>query len=216
MVGHETTAGSVAFTLLELARHPAVQSRLRAEVRSTGRDLTYDDLQRLPFLDAVVKEGLRLHPASPQTERVALRDDVIPLSTPIRTAKGETMTSVRVRKGQVFHIPFTTMHLSPAAFGPDAAEFNPARWLQTPSSSAAAQSGRPHGWNGLATFCDGPRNCIGYRLALLEFKTLLATLVRALEFHETTADVRAKISPTLQPVVDGRGGLLPLHVTLAQ
>ena len=64
-------------------------------------------------------------------------------------------------------------------------------------------------------FAAGPRNCIGYRLAVLEFKTLLATLVRGLEFHETTADVQEKISPTLQPVVDGRGGLLPLHVTLA-
>ena len=126
---------------------------------------------------------------------------------------------MRVRAGQVFHIPFTTMHLSPAAWGVRAAAFDPARWL-APSSSpssppSAAPGARPHGWAGLVTFCDGPRNCIGYRLAVLEFKTLLATLVRGLEFHETTAVVHEKISPTLQPVVDGHGGLLPLHVTLA-
>ncbi|KAH9941758.1 cytochrome P450 [Epithele typhae] len=213
MVGHETTAGSLAFTLLELARHPDVQSRLREEIRSTGRDLSYDDVQRLPFLDAVVKEGLRLHPASPQTERVALRDDVIPLSIPIKTASGETLSSVRVRAGQVFHIPFTTMHVAPAVWGPTAAAYDPARWL-TPGG-VPPPSALPHGWSGLVTFCDGPRNCIGYRLAVFEFKVLLATLVRALEFHETTAEVHAKISPTLQPVVDGRGGMLPLHVALA-
>lgn len=57
MVGHETTAGSLAFTLLELAKNPAVQQRLRDEIRSVGRDLNYDDIQRLQYLDAVVKEG---------------------------------------------------------------------------------------------------------------------------------------------------------------
>ncbi|TBU25929.1 cytochrome P450 [Dichomitus squalens] len=214
MVGHETTAGSLAFTLLELAKNPAVQQRLRDEIRTVGRDLSYDDIQRLEYLDAVVKEGLRLHPASPQTERVALRDDVIPLSKPLTTPSGETLSSVRVRAGQVFHIPFTTMHVNPAVWGPTATKFDPSRWL-TPGG-VPPPSELPHGWSGLVTFCDGPRNCIGYRLAVFEFKVILATLLRSLEFHETTAVVRAKISPTLQPVVDGRGGLLPLHVTLAQ
>ncbi|RPD75636.1 cytochrome P450 [Lentinus tigrinus ALCF2SS1-7] len=213
MVGHETTAGSLSFTILELARNPEIQQRLREEIRQVGRDLSYDDIQRLEFLDAVVKEGLRLHPASPQTERVALRDDVIPLSKPITTPTGETLTSVRVQAGQVFHIPFMTMHRNAAVWGPDAAQFNPARWL-TPGG-VPPPSELPHGWGGLVTFCDGPRNCIGYRLAVFEFKVILATLVRSLEFHETTAVIRQKISPTLQPVVDGKGGLLPLHVTLA-
>lgn len=57
MVGHETTAGSISFTLLDLARHPEKQRKLREEVRSYGRDLSYDDVQRLEYLDAVVKEG---------------------------------------------------------------------------------------------------------------------------------------------------------------
>ena len=57
MVGHETTAGSLAFTLLELAKNPGIQQRLRDEIRTVGRDLNYDDIQRLQYLDAVVKEG---------------------------------------------------------------------------------------------------------------------------------------------------------------
>ncbi|KAI0763033.1 cytochrome P450 [Trametes elegans] len=213
LVGHETTSGSLSFTLLELARNPEVQQRLRDEVRRVGRDLSYDDIQRLEYLDAVVKEGLRLHPASPQTERVALKDDVIPLTNPILTPSGEKLSSVRVSAGQVFHIPFTTMHVNPTVWGPDAATFNPSRWL-TPGG-VPPPSELPHGWSGLVTFCDGPRNCIGYRLAIFEFKVILATLIRNLEFHDTTANVVEKISPTLQPVVDGKGGLLPIHVTLA-
>ena len=57
LVGHETTAGSLSFTLLELARKPEIQQRLRAEIRTVGRELSYDDIQHLEFLDAVVKEG---------------------------------------------------------------------------------------------------------------------------------------------------------------
>ena len=46
-------------------------------------------------------DRLRLYPASPQTERVALRDDVIPLAKPVRLADGRTTTSLRVKAGQV-------------------------------------------------------------------------------------------------------------------
>ncbi|KAJ7209899.1 cytochrome P450 [Mycena haematopus] len=205
MVGHETTAGSLAFILWELARQPAIQNRLRAEVLSYRRDLSYDDIQKLEFLDAVVKEGLRLHPASPQTERLALQDDVVPLSASL-PGIGATF---RVKKGQVIHIPFTPMHTNPAVWGPSAAVFNPARWLQ-PRDPASL----PHGWSGLLTFCDGPRNCLGWRLAVLELKIILATLVRSIVFSDVGVHVEEKISPTLQPVVGGKGGNLPLRLKL--
>jgi hypothetical protein len=51
--------------------------------------------------------------------------------------------------------------------------------------------------------------------AVFEFKVILATLIRSLEFHDTKVVVAQRISPTLQPVVDGRAGFLPVHVTLA-
>ncbi|KAJ7143292.1 cytochrome P450 [Mycena crocata] len=205
MVGHETTAGSLTFTLWELARQPIIQDRLRAEITSYGRDLSYDDIQKLEYLDAVVKEGLRLHPASPQTERLALQDDVISLSHPL-PGIGDAF---HIKKGQVIHIPFTPMHTNPDAWGPSAAVFDPTRWLQ-----ASDPATLPHGWSGLLTFCDGPRNCLGWRLAVLEFKIILATLIRSIVFTDTGARIEEKISPTLQPVVDGKGGVLPLHLKL--
>ncbi|KAL0959633.1 hypothetical protein HGRIS_011335 [Hohenbuehelia grisea] len=213
MVGHETTAGSLNFTLFELARRPQIQARLREEILSHGRDLSYDDLQKLEYLDAVVKEGLRLYPASPMTERVALEDDAIPLSKPVRGMDGRMIRHLRVHKGQVFHIPFTTMHTNPQVWGPDADIFNPSRWLE--KGGVPPPNELPHGWSGLVTFCDGPRNCIGWRLAVFEFKVILASLIRSIEFHDTLAVVQQKIAPTLQPVVDGKGGMLPLFVTLA-
>lgn len=57
MVGHETTAGTTNFTLLQLARNPEMQKRLREEVQALQYDLNYDNIQKLEYLDAVVKEG---------------------------------------------------------------------------------------------------------------------------------------------------------------
>ena len=57
MVGHETTAGALNFAIWELARNPEMQARLRTEVIESGRDLSYDDIQKLEYLDAVTKEA---------------------------------------------------------------------------------------------------------------------------------------------------------------
>ncbi|KAL6302728.1 cytochrome P450 [Sparassis latifolia] len=213
LVGHETTAGSLSFILWELARHPEIQQKLRGEIRQFGGNINYDDIQQLSYLDAVVKEGLRLHPASPMTERVALKDDVIPLNKPVCTSNGQTVSSISVKAGQVFHIPFVSMQVNTDVWGPNAAEFVPERWIDPGGVLPPAEL--PHGWSGLVAFCDGPRNCIGYRLAVFEFKVILATLIRTLELHDTSANVELKIKPTLQAFVDGRGGFLPIHVTLA-
>ncbi|EIM88819.1 cytochrome P450 [Stereum hirsutum FP-91666 SS1] len=213
MVGHETTAGSVALTTYALARNPEMQQKLRDELISAG-DITYESIQKLEYLDAIVKEGLRVYPASPHTERINLEDDVIPLSKPITTTDGRKITSYHAKAGTIFHIPFTAMNVNPEVWGEDAHIFKPERWIIP--GGVPQPSELPHGWSGLVTFCDGPRNCIGWRLAVLEFKVLIATLFRSLEFQATTADVKQMISPTLQAVVDDKGGFLPLHITLAQ
>ena len=54
------------------------------------------------------------------------------------------------------------MNTNEKVWGPDAAEFKPERWI-TPGG-IPAPSDLPRGWSGIVTFCDGPRNCIGYRL----------------------------------------------------
>lgn len=53
-------------------------------------------------------------------------------------------------------------------WGKDAAEFKPERWLD--GSKIPRTSDTFQGWNGLMAFSAGPRMCIGYRLAVLEFK----------------------------------------------
>lgn len=135
---------------------------------------------------------------------------------------------------QIFQIPFTGLNVNPTIWGPDSRIFRPERWIEPGGVKSASQL--PHGWGNISTFCDGPRSCIGYRLgmtflkrlgsgtdgqtlasiAIAELKVILATLIRSFEFHDTGAEVRTAISPTLQPVTDGKGGYLPLRLKLVQ
>ncbi|TDL23924.1 cytochrome P450 [Rickenella mellea] len=213
MAGQETMSTALNFALMELARSPQVQQKLRDELQQCRDALSYDAIQTLEYLDAVTKEVLRLHSPAPLTERVATKDDVLPLTTPIRMSNRTFSTSFRVQKGQVFHIPLMSMNINPKVWGEDAGEFKPERWL-TPNAIRPSNE-LPHGWSNMMTFSDGPRLCIGYRLAVFEFKVILATLLRSLEFHSTDATVNTKLSLTLQPVVEGRCGILPLRITVA-
>ncbi|TDL23929.1 cytochrome P450 [Rickenella mellea] len=213
VAGHETSNTWLNFTLLELARRPDIQKKLRDEALQYQGPFSYDGISKLNFLDAVAKEGLRLHAPLIQTERVAMKDDILPLTTPIKTTNGKILRSFRVQKGQVFRIAYLAMQTNPNVWGEDAAEFKPERWLIP--GAMPPRNELPRGWSNLVAFSDGPRICIGYRLALFEFKVILATLIRTLEFHATDAVVQRKNTITLQPVVDGKGGVLPLRISLA-
>ena len=59
----DSTSGAMARILHTLAQHPDVQERLRQEIvqsRASGGDLDYNDLVALPYVDAVIRETLRL------------------------------------------------------------------------------------------------------------------------------------------------------------
>ncbi|EJD46366.1 cytochrome P450 [Auricularia subglabra TFB-10046 SS5] len=231
VAGHETTSSTLAFTLWELARNPDIQMRLRAEIASfsASGDIGYDDFadaDRLPYLDAVCKEAMRLYPPSARNEKVSEQDDLIPLRWPIRGADGTPMHSIAVKKGQVIHIPSIGINRAPDVWGADADVFRPTRWLVgrrcAPQYCDPGETGVPPvedtcgGWNGIFTFSEGPRICVGLRLALFEYKALLVTLVRSFEFQDTGLHISTRFGATLSPRVVGRereGINLPVRFT---
>ena len=104
--GHETTSNSIGWTLLELARHPDVQKKLRQEihdmestVRAQGSTPSQSDIEQMPYLQAVIKEALRFHTALTHIFRRAERDNVLPLSKPIVTKSGKTLDVIPITKG---------------------------------------------------------------------------------------------------------------------
>jgi cytochrome P450 len=102
LAGHETTSSLLSWILFELAANPGTQARLRAECRTLslpagGAPLDADvlaALDKLPLLDAVVRETLRLHAPAASTLRTAQRDDILPLSRPFVDTKGVEQTTI--------------------------------------------------------------------------------------------------------------------------
>jgi cytochrome P450 len=79
----------MVWALHELSLAPEIQTKLREELLTVETDTpSMDELSALPYLDAVVKETLRLHPSFGEAVRVAIKDDVLPLEKPFTDMQG--------------------------------------------------------------------------------------------------------------------------------
>ncbi|KAI0736247.1 cytochrome P450 [Fomitopsis betulina] len=214
VAGHETTSNATTWCLYALTQAPHVQQKLRDELLGVATDNpTMDELNALPYLDAVVRETMRLHAPVPSSIRIAMRDDVIPLNTPYVDVHGQVHDVVPVTKGSPIFIPILAINRAKVLWGEDAHEFRPERWENVPE---AAQS-VPGVWGNLMSFLGGPRSCIGYRFSLVEMKALVFTLVRAFEFELAVpaSEITKKAVVVQRPYIKSemeKGSQMPLLV----
>jgi len=215
VAGHETTSNGTTWALYALSLRPDIQSKLREELYTVSTDNpSMDELNALPYLDAVVRETLRIHSPVPGTIRAAVKDDVIPVGTPFVDETGRVRDSIPVQKGQSLLIPILAINRSTEIWGPDAREFKPERWESVPEGASAV----PGVWGNVLTFLGGPRACIGYRFSLVEMKALLFTLIRAFEFKLAVSpdEIGKKTGIVQRPVLLNdlkAGNQMPLLVT---
>ncbi|KAG8220520.1 cytochrome P450 [Butyriboletus roseoflavus] len=240
--GHETTSNSLSWIILELARHPKMQSRLRAEIRKTeavvrargDTQFTMADFDVMPYTTAVIKEGLRYHPVVPHAYRIADKDDIIPLSRAITTESGEVITEIAVPKGTRIVASIAAYNRIPDLWGDDSHEFNPDRWLdgvangkkpvsigvyaslQTTSNPFLIQDdllGRRPRMPGMA-LCTVSSNSV------IEMQAFLVEIIGKFEITMTdrSEKVRRGASFVMLPVIEGEvelGSQLPLAVSVA-
>ncbi|KAJ4473929.1 cytochrome P450 [Lentinula lateritia] len=244
--GHETSGTSLTFALFELVRNPALQTRLRKEIRNTERkvaergdvEVTAQDLESMPFLNAVVKETLRFHPVAVHLFRVAVEDDVLPLMKPIVATTGEILQEVVVPKGTRIVGSISAYNRHEDVFGSgekagalkfiltshnafdraDAFTFNPDRWLNPGHIKNSVSLGV---YANLATFSAGIRSCIGWRFAVLEMQAFLVELIKNFEFAATPAldGIRREPAFLMTPSIEGeldKGSQMPLKVVFAK
>lgn len=139
--GTDTTSLAMTWTLYLLAKYPDVQTRLRTELRSVLPEtpleaLTEDEIQslyasiaELPYLEKVIKETLRLIPPVHSSIRVATRDDMVPVSSPLKrkTPDGkvlqEDVKQIAVPKGTFIHVPIEGFQLDKEIWGESAWSF---------------------------------------------------------------------------------------------
>ena len=96
VAGHETTSTATTWALFALTQSPEVQDKLRKQLLTVGTDNpTMDELNALPYLDAVVRETLRVHAPVPSTMRVATEDDILPLGEPVKDKNGNVLSNIK-------------------------------------------------------------------------------------------------------------------------
>jgi cytochrome P450 len=164
LAGEDTTANTLAWMVHLLWQHPAALAHATEEVRrvcagsTPGESPTMEQLAQLDYVEAVAHEAMRLKPVAPQQAMQALRD----------TQLGD----VQVPAGMVV-IAVMRSDATSERHIPNAAAFDPARWLEGGRPGEAASSAKRISM----PFGAGPRICPGRYLALLEIKLAVALLL---------------------------------------
>jgi cytochrome P450 len=157
LAGHETTANALSWMWYLLSQHPDVEARMHAEIDRVlaGRLPAMDDMPRLPFVEKVVTESMRLYPPAWIIGRRALVEyEIAGYVAPAR--------SVFVTSPYIVH--------RDARWFPDPQRFNPDRW--TPEFKAALP---PFAY---MPFGGGPRRCIGDQFAWTELVLVASTIAQ--------------------------------------
>ncbi|KAL0567123.1 hypothetical protein V5O48_014868 [Marasmius crinis-equi] len=212
IVGHETAANTISWTLLELSRRVEIQTKLREELHTKEREIaiegrsefTAGDLESLPYLNAVLKESLRYHTVAVRVPKTALTDDCLPLGEPIKTVRGVEINELHVAKGTRIFISTAAYNRNEALFGDDAHEFRPERWLEKTGTGLGK----------------GGANVI-YSNLLFEVQAFVVELIRNFEFSVATecGTIRREAALVMVPTIEGKlekGVQCPLRVKFAK
>ncbi|CAA7267246.1 unnamed protein product [Cyclocybe aegerita] len=205
----DTTSSALSRILYLLATHKDVQDKLRQEIRDAckengGLDPDHDTLVALPYLDAVCRETLRLYAPVTKVDRVTIADTIIPLSTPIKGIDGTDIHSLAVPKGTHIFVSILGSNRNSDLWGPDVLEWKPERWLK-PLPETLIKARVPGIYSHLMTFISGGHSCIGFKFSQLEMKSVLATILRDIEFSLGDKEIHWHMGLVTTPTTDING-----------
>ncbi|XP_076233762.1 cytochrome P450 9e2-like [Calliopsis andreniformis] len=159
--GFESTSTLMCFAAYEVGVNPSIQKKLQEEIDQVLEDcngeVTYDAINEMKYLDAVINEALRMYPVIVAVDRTCSKPFELPPALP----GGKP---VLVKKDEIVWIPIYGIHYDPDHYE-EPQKFNPDRFVN--DSKKILNSGI------FWSFGMGPRMCIGNRFALLEAKVLL-------------------------------------------
>lgn len=169
----DTTLNSTSWTLYWLAKHPEHQKKLQAELdkafpglKKDGKFPSRDELVKVDFLDAVIRESMRRMPAAPINMRVNLDSDY---TIPNIPGKG----TVTIPKDITVICPYECSMMKDDVFGADSSTFNPERFV----GDDETVRNRRMMWT---PFGDHTRMCVGRNFALVEIRLFLARILSKL------------------------------------
>ena len=199
LAGHETSAALLTWATYELMAHPEMLAHVRAEGEAVfgphikaGTVPTMDDVRRLRWTPAVLRETLRKHSVVPLVMRVAVDDDVF---TAADSGLGHDVT---IPSGCTVAVGIEGVHHRSDVW-PNPSAFLPQRFLDDQMDHID-----PYGF---IPFINGPRNCLGQHLSLAETQLVLCYTVTMFELTPKMTDMAALGQPHefIVPVVPKHG-----------
>lgn len=196
--GQDTSAATLSWTLHLLSLYPGIQEKLASEISSCLQEqresivnedatkayvpfFTKQFISNMPYLDAVIKESMRLYPVAPFVVRRLPQDVTIP-------PESRLDSSTVLPEGSLACVWIYALHRNPQLWHrPD--DFIPERWIdpQLKDLDEGQSSGA------FMPFANGPRNCVGQPLAHVILRIMLARIVNTYtvvdkKFEASTVD----------------------------
>jgi len=167
LIGHTTTmfrggynpnGMALYWTIFLLSQHPEALKKVMEELDQSmgGKNPTPESVEKLPYLEGAIKEGMRLFPAGTWTGRLAMREFEL---------GGHPLP-----KGTWVVLSPYVNHRLPEVY-PDPYHFKPERWLTEYHSAYE-----------FMPFSAGPRYCIGTSLGMMQLKISLSILLQRFSF----------------------------------
>ncbi|KAK7047153.1 hypothetical protein VNI00_006819 [Paramarasmius palmivorus] len=210
----DTTSSCLSRVLDLLAMNPDIQAKVRDEVQAATASqdpsissprLDYDEINALPWLDAVLKETLRLYPPVPFVRRTAVKERTlfysVSDSSDLESDLTDTTASVTVPVGTTLFVSIAGANRLESLWGADAKEWKPTRWLTGGQKTNQPATRLPGIFAGTLSFLGGGRSCPGYKFALIEMKIILATLLMRFKFSKTDDEIVWNLSQIISPSV---------------
>lgn len=170
--GSDTTAITLSGIFYNLMKHPLSYHRLQEEIDIAAREgrisdpVKFSEAQKLPYLQAVIKEALRIHSATG-----------LPMQRTV-PADGTTIAGRFIPGGSTVGINAWVAHRNTSVYGKDADEWRPERWLEIEEQGRGAEVEKF-----FFAFGMGSRTCIGKNISLLEMSKLVPQLLRRFDFQ---------------------------------
>ncbi|KAI1754951.1 cytochrome P450 [Xylaria castorea] len=171
--GSDTTGISLSAIVYYLIKNPGCLQKLREEITEfqeqglLSASFDFKETQQMPYLQAVIKEALRIHPATG-----------LPLEREVPEG-GATISGRFFPAGTIVGINCWVAHRNTQIFGADADEFRPERWLINDEDKLAAMNRQ---W---IPFGVGSRTCMGRHISTLEISKLIPRIVSEFDFELT-------------------------------
>ena len=177
VAGYDTTATTMSYALHELAINPDCQDTLFEEIENVkkGGKLSYEVIQSLPYLDAVIHETLRRHPVVAALERPCTKDYKLP------------GTDLVIKKGEIVRMNTIGIFFDPDIY-PNPEQWNPENFFKENRTERNPYS--------FAAFSLGPRNYLAMRFAMFEMKVAISDIVSKFKLVPTNKTTRTlRIDP---------------------